>query len=597
MKKLFLLLTCLSFVSCGQLDDMLDKDGDAAGEENVSGGGDSSEDGDSESEAKMVVSGYVQKGQFAAGSQVTVFGLNEKMQATGNSWPSNVKDASGSFSITIEEGDPFMEVRAQGYYFDELTGDTSDGPMTLEAVVDASYSTANVNLLTHLVRPRIKNLMAEGYAYADAKTQAEGELVTTLGYSALDISFDQLDITKSREGDALLLALACALQHGRTTGEMVTFINELSLDFKEDGILEESNLAKIETAKSQIDIMQVYENMQEYYRKNNMKDAAVPDFYRYLLDEDTFVVQGMETEEKSSPHEGGEDELDVLSVTDFTAESDVDWIEVSKEHIVGPQYKISLKVLPNEPMDDRTGKIVFKDAQGGTRTEFCITQTGAYVLIECSLTSVFSPFQPPRSMIVDSDGYFNITGEDMVDVNGEDYSIVGARNSFTVRSRYASSYMVSYPADAVEAQPDGTYCINFPSEISNGTCGVIVGETEEALCRLASLNALIKFDFSNIPDWTHVEISVDEGVAICGEVVVSSDYNVISVKDGKSVVRVNRSGDESMAYIPVLPGEIEHLTCTVYYADGKSFSRTARNPISLRKNHVVPVGTFSPPQQ
>lgn len=73
---------------------MLDKDGDAAGEENVSGGGDSSEDGDSGNEAKMVVSGYVQKGQFAAGSQVTVFGLNEKMQATGNSWPSNIKDAS-----------------------------------------------------------------------------------------------------------------------------------------------------------------------------------------------------------------------------------------------------------------------------------------------------------------------------------------------------------------------------------------------------------------------------------------------------------------------------------------------------------------------
>ena len=597
MKKLFLLLTCLSFVACGQLDDMLDKDGDAAGEENVSGGGDSSEDGDSESEAKMVVSGYVQKGQFAAGSQVTVFGLNEKMQATGNSWPSNIKDASGSFSIAIEEGDPFMEVRAHGYYFDELTGYTSDGTMTLEAVVDASYSTANVNLLTHLVRPRIKNLMAEGYAYADARTQAEGELVTTLGYSALDISFDQLDITKSREGDALLLALACALQYGRTTGEMVAFINELSLDFEKDGILEVSNLSKIESAKPLINIVQVYENMQEYYRKNNMKDASVPDFYHYLLDEETFVVQSMETEEMRFSHEGGEAELDIVSVMDFTVESSVDWVEVSKEHIYGPQYKIVLKVLPNETMDDRTGKIVFKDAQGGTRTEFCITQTGTYVLIACSLTSVFSPFQPPRSMIVDSDGYFNITGEDMVDVNGEDYSIVGAGNSFTVRSRVASSYMVSYPADAVETQPDGTYCINFPSEISNGTCGVIVGETEGALCRLESLNALIKADFSNIPDWTHVEVSVDEGVAICGEVVVSSDYNVISVKDGKSVVRVNRSGDESMAYIPVLPGEIAPFTFTVYYADGKSLSRTGRNPLILRKNQVVSVGTFPPPQQ
>ena len=68
MKKLFVLLTCLSVVACGQLGDLLDKDGNTTGEENVSGGG-----VDSETEAKMVVSGYVQKGQFAAGSQVTIF--------------------------------------------------------------------------------------------------------------------------------------------------------------------------------------------------------------------------------------------------------------------------------------------------------------------------------------------------------------------------------------------------------------------------------------------------------------------------------------------------------------------------------------------
>ena len=591
MKKLFLLLTCLSFVACGELGDLLDKDGDAAGEENVSGGdGTAGEDSASGSEAKMFVSGYVQKGQFATGSQVTIFGLDENLAATGDSWPSNIKDASGSFAVSVVQGPAYMEIRAQGYYFDELSGETSDGMMTLEAIVDQTSDRVNVNLLTHLVRPRIKKLIAAGSSYSQARTQAEGELVTTLGYSALDISFDQLDITKSREGDALLLALACALQYERTTGEMVTFINALSLDFEEDGILEESYLAQIEAAKPQIDIMLVYENMQGYYSKNDMTEAVVPDFWRYLLDEDYFVVDGTETEGISFPHEGGEDELDVLSVTDFTAESDVDWIEVSKEHIVGPQYKISLKVLPNEPMDDRTGKIVFKDAQGGTRTEFCITQTGAYVLIECSLTDVFPQLHS-------RDGYFNITGEDMVDVNGEDYSIVGAGNSFTVWSRLASSYMVSYPADAVEAQPDGTYCINFPSEISNGTFGVIVGETDGSLCYLESLNALIKFDFSNIPDWTHVEISVDEGVAICGEVVVSSDYNVISVKDGKSVVRVNRSGNESEAYIPVLPGEIPPFTCTVYYADGKSFSKTTRNPISLRKNQAVSTGTFPPPQQ
>jgi len=157
MKKLFVLLTCLSVVACGQLGDLLDKDGNTTGEENVSGGG-----VDSETEAKMVVSGYVQKGQFAAGSQVTIFGLDENLVATGNSWPSNIKDASGSFSVSVVKGFAYMEVRAQGYYFDELSGETSDGIMTLEAIVDQTSEKVNVNLLTHLVRPRIKRLIAAG---------------------------------------------------------------------------------------------------------------------------------------------------------------------------------------------------------------------------------------------------------------------------------------------------------------------------------------------------------------------------------------------------------------------------------------------------
>lgn len=593
MKKLFLLLTCLSFVACGELGDLLEKDGDAAGQENVSGGdGTAGEDSDSGNEAKMLVSGYVQKGQFAAGSQVTIFGLDDDLMANGDSWPSNIKDASGSFAVSVAKGAAYMEIRAQGYYFDELSGETSDGIMTLEAIVDQTSDRVNVNLLTHLVRPRIKRLVAEGSTYSQARAQAERELVTTLGYSALDVSFDQLDITRSREGDALLLALACALQCDRTTGEMVTLVNALSLDFEEDGTLEESNIAMIETAKSQIDIMQVYENMQEYYSKNNMTEAVVPDFYRYILDEDYFVVNGAENEEISFSYEGGEGELYVVSMSDFTVGSNVEWIEVSKECIAGPQYKIVLKVLPNETLEDCAGKIIFKDAQGGTRAEYVITQAGAYELIECMIGG------GTKSLIMDEGtNILQISGEDMVDVNGEDYSIVGEGDRFTVRVKRASSYVVSYPADAVVAQPDGTYSVNFLSEISNDTYGVLMGTAEGTVCYLKILNALVKIDISNYPDWTHAELRVDEGVAICGEAVVTSDHNVSSVEGGKSVVRVNRCGKESVAYIPVLPCHaFAGFTFTVYYADGKSYSKTTTSPIHLPRKTLLSLGVFPLPE-
>lgn len=588
MKKLFLLLTCLSFVACGELGDLLDKDGDAAGEENVSGGdGTSGGDEDSGNEAKMVVSGYVQKGQFAAGSQVTIFGLDEDLAAKGDSWPSNIKDASGSFAVSVAKGSAYMEIRAQGYYFDELSGETSDGIMTLEAIVDQTSDRVNVNLLTHLVRPRIKRLVAEGSTYSQARAQAERELVTTLGYSALDISFDQLDITRSREGDALLLALACALQCDRTTGEMVTLINALSLDFEEDGSLDESNLAKIETAKSQIDIMQVYENMQEYYSKNNMTEAVVPDFYRYLLDEDTFVVQGTETEVVGFSHEGGESELYVVSMSDFTVGSNVEWIEVSKECIAGPQYKIVLKVMPNETLEDRTGRVIFKDALGATRAEYVITQAGAYELIECVI------WDGTKSLIMgEGTNILQISGEDMVDVNGEDYSIVGEGDRFTVRVKRASSYVVSYPADAVEAMPDGTYSVNYPSEVRNNTYGVLMGLTDGTVCVLEPLNALVKADLSNYPDWTHAEFSFGEEVEICGEVVVTSDYSVTSVKNGSHVVRVNRSGDESVAYIPVIPCTMEGIKFTVYCADEKSYSKMNSRSFVLQRKMMLSLGVL-----
>jgi len=372
---------------------------------------------------------------------------------------------------------------------------------------------------------------------------------------------------------------------------MVTFINTLSLDFETDGSLEESNLVQIETPKTQIDIRQVYGNMKEYYSKNNMTEAMVPDFYCYLLDEDYFVVKGAETEEMSFSSEGGESEFYVVSTTDFTAESNVGWLEVSAEHIGGPQYKIVLKVLPNETIEDRTCKLVFKDAQGEMRAEYDIMQAGDYELIECVI------MRETKSLIMDEGTHtLRISGEDMVDVNGEDYSIVGEGDRFTVRVKRASSYVVSYPADAVVAQPDGTYYVNYPFEISNDTYGVLMGKAEGTECNLEILNSLVKADLSNFPDWTHAELRVNDGVAICGEVVVTSDYNVSSVEDGKSVVRIERCSDESIVYIPVVPCTINELTFTVYYADGKSFSRTATSSRHLARNEILFLGVFPLPE-
>ena len=240
----------------------------------------------------------------------------------------------------------------------------------------------------------------------------------------------------------------------------------------------------------------------------------------------------------------------------------------------------------------RSGRVIFKDALGATRAEYVITQAGAYELIECVI------WDGTKSLIMgEGTNILQISGEDMVDVNGEDYSIVGEGDRFTVRVKRASSYVVSYPADAVEAMPDGTYSVNYPSEVRNNTYGVLMGLTDGTVCVLEPLNALVKADLSNYPDWTHAELRVAEGVAICGEAVVTSDYDVSSVEGGKSVVRVNRCGKESVAYIPVLPCHaFAGFTFTVYYADGKSYSKTTTSSIHLPRKTLLSLGVFPLPE-
>ena len=70
---------------------------------------------------EISVQGFAQKGQFVKRSQVTAFALTEKGVATGSSYPANISDNLGSFSLNITTTAPLLEFRAEGYYFNEIT--------------------------------------------------------------------------------------------------------------------------------------------------------------------------------------------------------------------------------------------------------------------------------------------------------------------------------------------------------------------------------------------------------------------------------------------------------------------------------------------
>lgn len=575
MKKYFLILVSTIFVMCNQVDDLSDMS-------------------NSGNEVSKTISGFAQKGPFSRGSQVTIFGLDEKMQPNGKSWPANIDDATGSFSVAVKGITQYMEIRVDGYYYNEITGKPSDGQITLEAITDLNKEKVNVNILTHLVRPRIKKLIQGGMSFSEARRNAETELVSALGYSEQSVLFDQLDITKSREGDALLLALACKLQKGRQAGEMLTLINEISLEFAEEGKLSENTLAKLETKFSGNEVMGVYENMNKFYLQNNMQDAVIPDFYQYLPLNDimfpAFILS----------HKGTETDFEVYLNMDFTVESDVDWIEVSKEHINGPCYKVYVKVHENTTTNNLTGKIMIKDVQGNILGETSISIPGKYAVLR------FRPLPDPNKISEEYRRYWQTFGNEMISINGDDYPIL----SSCAKVDLSESYVAIYPAGKSQKLNENTLSINIPSVCkgqfdSAGMIGALsdIDTNADILpsydLYLDFIDGIIIFDFSNYPDWTDAELVSNCASNICGDYVISSQTGeFIGIENGKSSIRINRSSDDLDVYVHAIPCTLkEGITLTINCSDGNSYPITTSKEIVISsgmrlKSGVVPRPTY-----
>ena len=180
------------------------------------------------------ISGYAQKGQFVKGSQVTAFALGEDLVATGESFPANISNDLGAFSISGSTTAPFIELRAEGYYFNEITGKVSSSPLYLEALVSSGESSANINLLTTAIKLRVKKLMKEGKSFADAKSQAQNELAAAFGKSGYS-DFERMDIAGNSSSDAALLAFASLIQCDRDASGVTTLIQEIASDLESGG--------------------------------------------------------------------------------------------------------------------------------------------------------------------------------------------------------------------------------------------------------------------------------------------------------------------------------------------------------------------------
>ena len=113
------------------------------------GGGDSaSNNGGVTGTTYKIESGAFQKGPFVAGTTVTIQELGDDLKPTGVTYTA-VTDDTGRFNAP-NINSRFVEVFANGFYFDELNNIKSKAPVTLRAILDltASALKPSINTLT-----------------------------------------------------------------------------------------------------------------------------------------------------------------------------------------------------------------------------------------------------------------------------------------------------------------------------------------------------------------------------------------------------------------------------------------------------------------
>ncbi|HEY6913216.1 MAG TPA: hypothetical protein VI413_00955, partial [Paludibacter sp.] len=236
---------------------------------------------------KETFSGYVQKGPFVNGSSVTISELDKDLNQTGRSYSTTVAANTGSFEQKkIELVSDYVQLKADGYYFNEVSGESSSGQLTLYALADVSkVNSANINVLTHLERSRVEYLVQnDGLTFANAKKQAQQEVLSIFSLALpADSTSESLNLSAIGENNAILLAVSCILQGVLTTGDMSELMGNIIADIRTDGNLDNAALgsALIDNARL-IDLAKVRTNLQTKYTQLGMVDIIIPDFEKYV---------------------------------------------------------------------------------------------------------------------------------------------------------------------------------------------------------------------------------------------------------------------------------------------------------------------------
>ena len=234
---------------------------------------------------KEKLSGFIQKGPFLNGTTILISELTQDLSQTGKLFSSQIKDNEGTFELAnVKLSSPFVEFKADGFYFNEVMGETSKSQITLFALADVTNtSTLNVNVLTTLEEARVKTLLAGGLSFTEAKKKAIEEILAIFSLSKSDMQrSEMLDINKSGDDNAILLAISAILQGYRSEAELSELLANMSADISTDGKLDSEVLGTSLISQARyLNATQIKKNLVTRYNEIGAT-LQIPEFEKYI---------------------------------------------------------------------------------------------------------------------------------------------------------------------------------------------------------------------------------------------------------------------------------------------------------------------------
>ena len=279
MRAIYLLSIILLF-SCGK-DDEGKKDKKETTEEVIE---------------KTKISGFVEKGPFVSGSTLTANELDKDLSQTGKTFTAVIKNNLGEFEIkNLKLKSPYVQLSVDGFFFNEISGGLSTSKITLYAISNVKdRNSVNVNILTHIQKPRMEKLMKDGKTFAEAKAQSLIEIGKSFYLSEKQlkgIKPEDIKLTGTDEASMILLALSAIILEGKTEAELTQFLAQYSDDLADNGVLDEEKIKKTisessyrlskwdKDGKRHID--KIREKIVAYYKKLGKK-ITIGDFGKYI---------------------------------------------------------------------------------------------------------------------------------------------------------------------------------------------------------------------------------------------------------------------------------------------------------------------------